>query len=89
MEYYLNVSEKGVVSSSVEGPDKQAAMTITIRSSSSARIGELLTIAKDHVKTHDVILEGLTGAFNKMAMPLGYKNVNTVMVSSILEYRRD
>jgi hypothetical protein len=41
----------------------------------------MLTEAKQYLAEHDVILEGITGTVNKLAMGLGYRTINTTMVS--------
>lgn len=85
MEYYLNFFAGGQSSVSAEQPDKKADITITIRSGSQFQIGEILTSAKQYLGTHDVMLEAVTGSINRLVTELGYKHLNTTIVSSILK----
>jgi hypothetical protein len=89
IEYYMNFYENSKMTVSIEQPDSQAALTLTIRGSSTGQIAQMLTEAKAYLASHDVVLEGITGAFNKLVRGLGYGSINTVMASSILSRRTD
>lgn len=85
MQYFLSFQENGLAKASCKEPDPKAPLTLIIRSGSPQKICELLHTAREYVKAHDVQLEGITTAVNEIVMDQGFRNVNTTMVSSILE----